>query len=418
MLTRILAATAALLAVGSLPAYAAPSGVGQLVRSQELPDLDAVDATGAWASAQGAGVTVAVLDSGVDGTVPDLTGSVTAGPDLIAGIDPPGYTPPHLHATMVASMIAGHGSGPGDAGGIIGVAPRARILSVRVLPDDSEPVASSAGWAGARYANALPDGIRYAVRHGARVINMSLGGPEPSAADEAAIEYAIAHGVVVVASAGNSAKNRGYTAYGYPASYPGVISVAAVDSSGRRASFSDDNSSVLISAPGVHVVGAAPGDQYYIGDGTSFSAAFVSGVVALIRSRYPALSPAQVEQALVRFTTDRPAAGYSTATGFGEVDAVAALTAAGQLARQRTGNTLSPAARFAAHAPGPIQVTHRDEAKVAGYLAAAAAGVLAALAIVVFMAVRRFRRRILAAAASPAPEPVSWLDAAFGEHDL
>ena len=195
-------------------------------------------------------MTVGVLDSGADPTAPDLVGSVTVGPDYTRGADPPGYQPPHLHGTYIASLIAGHGSGPGDAGGIIGVAPAAAILSVRVIPDDQEPGFATYN-ANSTFDDAIGDGIRYAVSHGASVINMSLGGETPIRNLRAAVGYAIAHDVVVVAAAGNDgATTSGYTPYSYPAAFPGVISVGAAGANGRRAFFSDRNASVVISAPG------------------------------------------------------------------------------------------------------------------------------------------------------------------------
>ena len=162
---------------------------------------------------------------------------------------------------------------------------------------------------------------------------MSLGGETPDRNLRAAVGYAIAHGVVVVAAAGNDgATTSGYTPYSYPAAFPGVISVAAAGANGRRAFFSDRNASVVLSAPGVNVVGAGPGGSYLEGSGTSPASAFVAGVAALIRSRYPRLSPVQVEQAVISSAADRPAGGYSPGVGFGEVNAPAALSAAARLA--------------------------------------------------------------------------------------
>ena len=161
------------------------------------------------------------------------------------------------------------------------------------------------------YDDAIGNGIRYAVSHGVSVINMSLGGETPTRNLRAAVGYAIAHGVVVVAAAGNAgATTSGYTPYSYPAAFPGVISVAAAGANGRRAFFSDRNASVVISAPGVNVVGAGPGGSYLEGSGTSPASAFVAGVAALIRSRYPRLSPVQVELAddLLGQLTVRPVA--------------------------------------------------------------------------------------------------------------
>src|SRR5207244_194440 len=181
--------------------------------------------------------------------------------------------------------------------------------------------------------NAIASGIRYAVRHGAEVINMSLGGTVATRSMRQAIAAAVSHNVVVVASAGNGGKaGSGFTPYSYPASFTGVISVAAVSASGQRASFSDRNSSVVISAPGVGVVGDGPGGGYLRGSGTSPASALVAGVAALIRSKYPRLSPALVTQAIVGSARRSRHGGYSPATGFGEADAAAALARASRLA--------------------------------------------------------------------------------------
>ena len=384
--------TAGLPALGVLGSPAASAqGIGQQVRADEMPELQKIDVPAAWRVTKGAGVTVAVLDTGVDPAIPDLTGSVITGPDYTLGADPPGYQPPHLHGTYIASLIAGHGSGPGRASGVIGVAPDARILSVRVILDDQEPGLNVYN-ENAKYADAIPDGIRYAVGHGAQVINMSLGSTIPTRATRLAIGYAISHNVVVVASAGNEGTaGGGFTPYSYPASFTGVISVAAVGATGRRASFSDRNASVVISAPGVNIVGAGPGGEYLIASGTSPAAAFVSGVVALIRSKYPQLVPALVTQALVTSARHRPAAGYSPSIGFGEVDAVAALSAAGRLAAQRPAAGLSASAHFGPGPPGPIQVVHRSYRKIValGVLAGVAAlGFLLVLTLLVMQVLR------------------------------
>jgi type VII secretion-associated serine protease mycosin len=364
------------------------------VRAAEQAQLKSIDAPAAWRVSRGGGVTVGVLDTGVDVSAADLSGSVSTGPDYTQGADPPGYHPPHLHGTFIASLIAGHGSGPGRAGGIIGVAPAARVLSVRVILDDSEPGVGPYN-TNPRFADAIGRGIRYAASHGAGVINMSLGSVQPTQAMQAALAYAVSRGVVVVASAGNSgAPGPAYTPYSYPASFAGVVSVAAVNESGARAAFSDRNSSVVLSAPGVEVIGVGPGGTYLQASGTSPAAAFVAGVAALIRSAYPRLSPAQVEQAMVSSAARRPAAGYSPATGFGEVDAAAALQAAGLLSRASPAPGLAAGRHFGGAAPGPVQVTHRDEVRIAalgGIGAAGAAGFLASLAVLATLTIRRVR---------------------------
>jgi subtilisin family serine protease len=366
-------------------------------------------------------VTVAVLDTGVDGTAPDLAGQVTTGPDYAAGVDPPGYQLPRKHGTYIASLIAGHGRSPGDTMGVIGVAPEATILSVRVIPDDTEP-----GFAAyndkPRYADAIGEGIHYAVGRGAEVINMSLTAQEPTAGLRAAIAYAISRHVVVVASAGNGGTASAFARYLYPASFPGVIAVAAVNSAGARASFSQQNSSVIVSAPGVDVVGAGPDGQYIAGDGTSPSAALVSGVAALILARYPGLPPSVVEQAIITTTSHRPAAGYSVDTGFGEVDAAAALARAsayeapdadgpdsadgsapdsnltdngsmtGAVSIPGLSLTAAPGTRLA-RSQAPIVVTHRDEARIMVYgLIATVAAVLAAIALATMIVFARRSR--------------------------
>ncbi|MGA9833082.1 MAG: S8 family serine peptidase, partial [Trebonia sp.] len=368
------------------------------VRPDEMQALDQIEVPAAWQAAKGNGVTVAVLDTGVDSTAPDLAGDVSTGPDYTTGADPPGYQPPLDHGTYIASLIAGHGSGPGDTLGVMGVAPDAKILAVRVILDDGEPGLQAYNQ-DKRFADAISNGIYYAVRHGATIINMSLGSADPAGSLRAAIGYAVSRGVVVVASAGNDGTSSGFAPYIYPASFTGVIAVAAVTSSGARAFFSEQNSSVLLSAPGVGVIGAGPGGEYLDAEGTSPSAALVSGVVALIRSRYPALSPALVAQALITSTAHRPSGGYSTGTGFGEVDAAAALRAAGRLAAATPETGFATAKFFAApgHASSairPIQVVHRNTKLIAAYTAAAYGGAVCAIMATVLLiwTIRRSRR--------------------------
>ena len=327
----LLAAAGALLAA---MLNAGPAGA-DAVRDNEWA-LTALAVPDAWATTTGQGVTVAVLDSGVDAGHADLTGQVTTGPDLVGGDARPGDPFWGYHGTAMASAIAGHGHGGGGRDGVIGVAPGARVLSVRVVWDDDDPIRrmspSQRSAAGARPGNPVADGIRYAVDHGAQVINMSLGEAGESstrmAETDAAVRYAIAHGVVLVASAGNGAETSNETEF--PAAYPGVIAVAAVDRSGHRASFSTHEWTTSVAAPGVGVVAARAGGGYLVGDGTSPAAALVSGVAALIRARFPGLSPAQVRTVLER-TAARPSGAYTEDVGWGMVQAGAALRMAGTL---------------------------------------------------------------------------------------
>jgi hypothetical protein len=249
----------------------------------------------------------------------------------------------------MASDVAGHGHGTNS--GVIGVAPAAKILSVRVIWDDNDPIrgmtASQRTAAGAKSGDPVAEGIRYAVDHGAGVISMSLGQTDDSSADltetDAAVRYAVDHGVVLVASDGNGGETTNQTEF--PAAYPGVIAVAATDRNGRRASFSTHTWTTTVAAPGVGIVAARTGGGYIIGDGTSPSAALVSGVCALIRARFPTLSPAQVRQVLERSAANR-GGGYSEDLGWGVVQAAAAL---------RLGATVAPQAAT----PQPVPARSR-----------------------------------------------------------
>ena len=184
--------------------------------------LNRLDAEALWAQQPGDGVTVAVLDTGVDAAHPDLTGVVLPGTDLVSpGGD--GRTDANGHGTHVAGIIAAvANNGLGTAGLAQGV----RILPVRVLDD------SGAGW-----ASDIAKGIIWATDHGAAVINLSLGDHVKDDVTAAAVQYAEDHGVVVVAAAGNDRANG--DAVTYPAAYPGVLGVAATDSQDAVASFSE-----------------------------------------------------------------------------------------------------------------------------------------------------------------------------------
>ncbi|MEV4221627.1 S8 family serine peptidase [Nonomuraea sp. NPDC049725] len=399
MLSRGPLVRAALLA-GLLPAVTAPAWADE-VRSGQERVIRTLDLAKAWRISEGDGVTVAVLDSGVDPGHRDLAGSVTVGRDFTAGANPPGVTPRRLHGTYMASLIAGHGHGPDGKLGVIGVAPRARVLSVRVILEDEEPGFRTFN-TDERFENVVARGIRYAVDRGADVINLSISKELATRQDRAAVRYAVSKGVVVVAAAGNEGTREveggGAAPYSYPAAFPGVVSVGATDGRLRRATFSNWNSSVVVAAPGVDIMGAGPGDAYWVGRGTSQATALVSGVAALIKAEYPDLSPPLVVRALAASADDRPPGGYDTGTGFGVVNAARALAEAGRLA----GHTETAAGAQAADPdrplgqapPAPIQVVHRDGAHILlhGSLAAALAVVaLGSLGAIVAL-VRRGRR--------------------------
>jgi type VII secretion-associated serine protease mycosin len=329
----LLAMTAAL---AVMMIMAAGPARAQGVRSAEQWVLNAINVAPAWQQTQGQGVTVAVIDSGVVPDVSDLAGSVITGPDYTGVGTPPTSPDWGIHGTWMASLIAGHGH-DGD-NGIIGVAPRSRVLSIRVITDMADP-----GYARyeheplSRSWHQLAEAIRYAVAHGASVISMSLGYSTASRPVRLALQDALNHGVVVVASSGNSgdtagADGQGHAPYSYPANYPGVLGVAAVDRAGAPASFSSENLSVQVAAPGVKVPAQGNDGQYWLVSGTSPACALTAGVAALIKSSYPHLSPALVRLAITSTTRTRPPGGYDDLVGFGTVDAAAALSAAGKLA--------------------------------------------------------------------------------------
>lgn len=376
-----LAAAAVLTVAGAAPATA------DSLRDRQW-GLLALRAEEAWGTTRGDGVTVAVLDTGVDASHPDLAGQVLEGADLIGMGAGRGDRSWARHGTAMASIIAGHGHGSGRAQGVLGIAPQARILPVRVILEEGDP-----GRAQARDSKggALAEGIRWAADHGADVINLSLGDDSDSAHHEAgedeAVQYALSKGVVVVASAGNGGESGDRVSY--PAAYPGVIAVAAVDRRGRKAKFSTRNWYATVSAPGVDVVIADPDRSYYEGWGTSAAAAFVSGAVALVKAAHPDLSPAQIKKLLEDTASDSPAGGRDDARGHGMVDPVAALQVAEAV--QPEPPVPAPAAADKAYfGPGPDPVRPPERAARFGAPESAAAG--AVLLVLAAVLARRPRR--------------------------
>ncbi|WP_344921240.1 S8 family serine peptidase [Streptosporangium oxazolinicum] len=405
------------LAVLAVPAVLAPAPAARAddVRDSQREVLRTLDLPAAWRISEGRGVTVAVLDSGVDRDHRDLTGSVIEGKDFTAGANPPGVSPLRLHGTYMASLIAGHGHGPGGADGVIGVAPRAKVLSVRVILEDEEPGFREFNTA-ERYENVVARGIRHAVDHGADVINMSISKELATREERSAIRYAISKGVVLVAAAGNEGAEEpdssGYAPYSYPAAFPGVVSVAATDRGLRRASFSNRNPSVLVAAPGVDILGAGPGDEYWVGRGTSQATALVSGVAALIKARYPRMSPVLVVQAITAGATRRPTGGYDTGTGFGVVNATRALAAAARISRHTL--TAEGARGAGGHDPArplglavePVRVVHRDRDRITLYGGVAVAAGFGAVVSLTALAVFVGRTRSSEIFDEPVPDPL------------
>jgi type VII secretion-associated serine protease mycosin len=265
--------------------------------------LKTLDVAQAQRITKGAGVTVAVVDSGVNAQHPDLRGAVLAGHNSVSGAD--GRSDTDGHGTAMAGIIAARGRG---GSGLLGIAPDAKILPVR--PSNDTFFAAQ--------------GIRWAASHGAKVINLSfaIAGSDNL---HAAIREAAAADVVLIGAAGNSG-DKGNAAE-YPVSYPEVLGVGAIDPKGKVLTFSQHGPQVDIVAPGIDMPTAGLGDQYRTGYGTSQAAAVVSGAAALIRAKHPDYTAAQVVEVLTATATDKGDKGRDDYYGSGELDLVKALTA-------------------------------------------------------------------------------------------
>lgn len=291
-------------------------------------DID-IDAPQAWAlTASAAPVIVAVIDSGLDLSHPDLVGRIWVNPREIPGNgrddDGNGYADDvhgwnfvantnnpaddYGHGTHVAAIV---GAGHDNALGVAGVAPNAVIMPLKFLDSRGNGDLSNAARA-----------IRYAVDNGARIINASWTGGGYNAQLDEAIAYAASRGVIFVAAAGNNRRNIDVTP-SYPAAYrhPNVVVVGAADAGGNRARFSNYGSrSVHVLAPGDAILSAWVGAGYRVMSGTSMAAPFVSGVLALGIGMFPHLSPAELIQRLVATARPLPA-GDSGSARAGMVDA-------------------------------------------------------------------------------------------------
>ncbi|HJY56502.1 MAG TPA: S8 family serine peptidase, partial [Streptosporangiaceae bacterium] len=334
--------------MGFAPAIAtaaAPAGHGNTARDQEWW-LAGLHVTQAWQKTEGSGITVAILGTGVDASYPGLAGSVITGPDYTGSGRTPGSPYWGVEGTAVAGVIASHEQG----WGLVGVAPAAKILSVRVTLEFNDPLVSDQAIS-RRLPQAIANGIRYAADHGARIIDLPLdpgtlgltskGDPAAaggSPAEQAAIGYALSKGVVLVAPAGDDGQGPGLV--NYPAAYSGVIAVGAIGRTGQLASFSSRRSYTWLTAPGVSLVTATPPAGYGTLSSTSTASGIVAGLAALVLSRFPHLTVTQVTRALTESTvagasgTGLPPlpARSAAGAGYGTVDAIRAVDMAAIIA--------------------------------------------------------------------------------------
>lgn len=275
-----------------------------------------------WPTFRGsAKVVVAVVDTGVDLDHPDLRPVLVPGYTTFAESGPQDY---EGHGTHVAGIVAGQALGDP---GVRGVAPGCRVMPVKVMgPRGRE----------GRVENVVA-GLIWAVDHGADVVNMSLGDEGTSSLLREAVRYAQARDVLVVAASGNFEEGRHATTntMNYPAAYPGVMAVGATDEGDALADFSFWGRWLSVTAPGVDIHSSVPGDgsldaaeqgDYQSEQGTSMAAPFVAGVAALVRSRFPTLTAAQVKQRIEATAVDLGDPGYDPKFGHGRIDALRAVS--------------------------------------------------------------------------------------------
>lgn len=308
----VLAPTGAVVTTASA---GAPRSTGDLVRSKEYW-LDSYGIRSAWNVTKGAGVTIAIIDTGIDGSVAELRGVVAAGADFSGagtGGGPEGGDGDE-HGTMVASLAAGRGTGANA--GVLGVAPAASLISASVgfgAADDNSD-------------QEIADAVTWSVDHGAKVINLSLTRNTldwPESWDKAFL-YAEDHDVVVVAAAGN--RGSGTEEVGAPATMPGVLAVGGVTQNGISSTDASAQGITLgVAAPSENLVGVIPGGGYVLWDGTSGAAPIVAGVVALVRAAHPELSADNVINRILKTAHDKGPAGPDDLYGYGLIDAAAAV---------------------------------------------------------------------------------------------
>ncbi|WP_322516380.1 S8 family serine peptidase [Rhodopseudomonas palustris] len=263
----------------------------------------------AHALARGRGIVVAVIDSGIDIGHPELSGAIAD------SFDPLGRKEtPHQHGTGIAGAIVARAK-------LTGGAPAAQILAIRAFSESKAGSQSSTSYL-------ILKSLDYAAGHGARIVNMSFAGPrDPLIAR--GVASAAARGIVMIAAAGNAGPKSPPL---YPAALPGVIAVSATSPGDTLFAASNRGPQIALAAPGVDILLPAPGGKYEMMTGTSFSAAFVSGIAALMMERNPTLAPDQVRAILTQTAHDRGPPGRDDLFGAGEADAFAAVSRVERLA--------------------------------------------------------------------------------------
>ncbi|MGD6742870.1 S8 family serine peptidase [Streptomyces sp. BH106] len=291
-------------------------------------DIDAVHKV-----ATGKGVTVAVLDDGVDGKHPDITGNVLPGKRCSDG-RPANEEKQDDHGSGMASLIAGHGHGPGNSEGVLGIAPDAKILPVDVFADEGGAIGSND-----KFACEWDESIRYAVDQGADIISISISQTYADDVAKEAIAYALAHNVVVVQGSGNDGTDE-KSGLG---SVPGVTQVGGSVQNGTAWEDESYSKQLMFTAPAKDIIVATSdggyetddgqfikGD-YVTGDGTSMSTAIASGTFALLKQKYPDYTPGQLVNRVIKSTYIAKGVDKSKLPdayhGYGDLSPLKALTA-------------------------------------------------------------------------------------------
>jgi subtilisin family serine protease len=254
--------------------------------------------------ARGTDVAIAVIDSGIDVTHPELAGAVIGTYDALNSKEGA-----HPHGTGVAGTIVAHSR-------LVGSAPAARILAIRAFAANPQNGAESSSFV-------VLKALNYAAQQNAQIINMSFAGPSDPLVQQA-LAAASARGIVLVAAAGNAGPNSPPL---YPAADSHVIAVTATDSGDRLFGQANRGAYVAIAAPGVDILMPAPNDKYQVNSGTSFSAAYISGLAALLIDRNPGITPDGIRAALTATAHDLGPKGRDDQFGAGLADAMAAVEA-------------------------------------------------------------------------------------------
>ncbi|WP_245687532.1 type VII secretion-associated serine protease mycosin [Streptacidiphilus griseoplanus] len=275
-----------------------------------------------WQTSTGKGVTVAVIDSGVEADHPDLAGQVLPGKNF-SGLAGGATTDVDGHGTGMADLIAGTGKGQGGQGAY-GLAPGAKILPIRLNTGAS---GANEEEHGAEYRHQLSEALRYAADSNSQIISISQATPDSDSELASAVSYAVGKGKLVVAGVGNSGAT-GNPVF-YPAALPGVVGVAAIDRNGQATAESEHGPQVDLAAPGADIARACTGQSGYCKThGTSDATALVSGSAALVWAKHPDWTANQVLRVLVN-TAGKDGSGRSDFLGYGVVRPRIALTTPG-----------------------------------------------------------------------------------------